>query len=310
MPVFNREELVGDAIRSIQDQTFSDWELVILDDGSTDGTLEVCRSFAAADRRIRVDANDRNLGLGETRKRLMSMGSGTYLLTHDSDDISVPERIEWSLEVLEHRPEIGLVTGICEWIDDEEKEFQLFPDILTAGGQYPQDKKQMARLLYQHCYVPITACMFRRTLGAFFPGIYRIVDDWHFLIRTAIAERIWGIPRVLVRMRRGQKHSHLWKDRAARLGEMRRLFLNIYRIYKKDPDSPIDHRLYRKTVAMWLAEESRFLPGWKGYNHALQSVLYDPLSRNVWKSIKRVHERAWKKATRQVLSFRNHASET
>src|SRR3989304_4808642 len=91
MPVFNREMLVGDAIRSTQRQTFDDWELTILDDASTDRTLEICRSFEAEDKRIRVVANEQNLGLGETRKRLMSLGTGNYIASHDSDDVSVPE---------------------------------------------------------------------------------------------------------------------------------------------------------------------------------------------------------------------------
>ena len=54
MPVFNRETLVGDAIRSIRNQTLDDWELIILDDSSTDRTLEVCRSFEAQDKRIHI----------------------------------------------------------------------------------------------------------------------------------------------------------------------------------------------------------------------------------------------------------------
>ena len=143
MTAFNREALVGEAICSIQNQTLEDWELIILDDASTDRTVEVCESFAAQDKRIRVLANEQNLGLGENRKRVMSLGTGKYIANHDSDDISVPERLAEQVEVLETRPEIGLVSGVVALVSDEGHIFGYFPKSLYEGEQYPQEKKKM-----------------------------------------------------------------------------------------------------------------------------------------------------------------------
>jgi glycosyltransferase involved in cell wall biosynthesis len=301
MSVFNRESLVGDAIRSIQQQTLEDWELIILDDGSTDRSLEICRSFEAQDSRIHVYANGKNLGLGETRKRAMTFATGKYVANHDSDDISEPYRLKHQVELLDSQPHVGLVTGIAAWLDDQDRILRYFPDILVQKKQYPQNKTEMVKLLYRSCEVPITACMFRRPLSKFFPGAYRIVDDWHFLLDVAHRELIWGIPEVLVKMRRGTTHQYLWKGRSTRAHEVRKFMRNVYENYKDDPDSPVDYWLYKKSLAPWLAEEGRNVGGWKGYLHVLQAVAFDPSNEVSWKSLWNLSERALRKARRLTL---------
>lgn len=78
LPVYNGEEFVIDAIRSIQNQTFLDWELIILDDGSSDNSLEICKKSSANDQRISVYANGANLGLAKTMNKLVRLARGKY----------------------------------------------------------------------------------------------------------------------------------------------------------------------------------------------------------------------------------------
>lgn len=301
MPVFNRDVFVCDAIQSIRNQTFQDWELIILDDASTDHTLEVCRSFANEDKRIRVYQNETNLGVGATRNRLLSFATGKYIANHDSDDISAPDRLEKEVRLLDSKPEIGLVSGVAAWTDDDGKIYRYFPNILHRGEQYPQNKKQMAKLLYLGCIVVNPACMFRREIvdqTAEPYSNYRFMDDWHFLIHLAHRTLIWGLPDVLVTMRRGKKHLHLSEFTLPAQNEALVITRTMYESYKDNPDSPINYWLYRKSIAPFLTQQGRILSGWKGYLQILQAVTCDPTHKRAWTSLWEFSGRAIQKAKR------------
>jgi glycosyltransferase involved in cell wall biosynthesis len=307
MPVFNREGMVPDAIRSIQNQTFKDWELIILDDGSYDNTLEVCRSFEKKDERIRVYSNGKNLGVGETRNRLLTYVKGEYVANHDSDDISSPQRLEKELTILKEKPEVGIVSGIAAWLDDAGLIYRQFPDLLIRGGQYPQEKSEMVKMLYMGCVVVNPACMFRKEFIQDTPepySNYRYMDDWHFLIHMAHKTRMWGIPEVLVTMRRGKKHDHLSEFTLPAQSEALQITKRMYEFYKDNPDSPINYMLYRKSIAPFLTQQGRILCGWKGYLRILQAVSCDPTHKRAWISLWEFSGRAFKKAKGMAVGNR------
>lgn len=301
MPVYNRESQVGDAIRSIQNQTFRDWELIILDDGSTDRTLQVCRSYEAEDSRIRVFANETNLGVGISRNRLLGYASGKYIAIQDSDDISLPERLEREVQWLDSNPEVGLVTGVAAMMDfDTGQTFWHNPPYLYKGEQYPQDKNAMVRLLYFSCDIPNTACMFRRSLIERMPepyGKYAVNEDWNFFIALAHQTLIQGIPEVLVRMNRSKNHTHIMSRYTWWLQEAKRFKRDLYERYKSDPNSPIDYLLFRKSIALLLLWEGQSTPGWRGCLTTARALLWNPFFADAWKSLLR---RGLRKAKRMV----------
>lgn len=94
MPAYNRADLIARAIESVQSQTMSSWELVIVDDGSTDATLEIARSYAKSDRRIKIFQNEHNLGIGKTRNHALMRSTGRFITPLDSDDWYQPPRLE------------------------------------------------------------------------------------------------------------------------------------------------------------------------------------------------------------------------
>ncbi len=93
MPVYNAEKFISESIHSIQNQTWGDWELLVVDDGSTDNTLDILQGFAAADSRIRVIVSDHN-GVASARQKGMERASGTYLMFCDADDKVEPSALE------------------------------------------------------------------------------------------------------------------------------------------------------------------------------------------------------------------------
>ena len=94
MTLYNREKFVGDAIESVLAQRFGNFELIVVDDRSTDDSVAVARSYAARDPRVKVLVNDTNLGDYPNRNRAARLASGTFIKYHDSDDIMYPHCIE------------------------------------------------------------------------------------------------------------------------------------------------------------------------------------------------------------------------
>ncbi len=290
LPVYNGAAFVEQAIRSIQSQCFRDWELVILDDGSSDSSYAVCHALAAEDARIRLERSNANLGLASAMNRLTALARGQYLAVQEQDDVSMPDRLECEVTVLGREPGIGLVSGVAEWLDDTDTAFARFPGILHRGGQYPQGTSEMVAYLYtEQCKVVNAACMFRRSVLESVPGPYdenaRMSIDWQFFIHVAHRHRIWGIPRVLVRMRRGAHHSSLTKRKELQFREARRCIRLVHGYYRGQAGSPINHRLYRRAMATQLVLEGRFYGRGKGLGRLLGALAYDPGNRAAWSSV-------------------------
>lgn len=97
MPAYNAERFIEAAIRSVMEQTFQNWELIVLDDGSRDHTRQIIETLAQQDQRIRNCPNERNMGVARTRNRGFDLCRGRYVALLDSDDIWHPEKLEKQL---------------------------------------------------------------------------------------------------------------------------------------------------------------------------------------------------------------------
>lgn len=115
IPVYNRQHYITTAVDSILAQTFEDFELLIVDDGSTDATLEVLASYQ--DPRLRIECNPRNLGIPATRNRGLELARGEYIALLDSDDISWPNRLARQVATLDRHPELVQVGSACNFMD-------------------------------------------------------------------------------------------------------------------------------------------------------------------------------------------------
>ena len=93
-PTWNCAQFIGDTIRSIQAQTYGNWELIISDDCSTDGTIKVVEPYLQADNRIKYICNDKNSGAAVTRNKALKMAKGKWIAFLDSDDLWLPKKLE------------------------------------------------------------------------------------------------------------------------------------------------------------------------------------------------------------------------
>lgn len=153
MGAYNSEATIQESIRSIQAQTYGDWEFVICDDASSDSTRAIVEDCARVDRRIRLITNEQNIGLARTLNRCADIARGEYFARQDADDISEPSRLAALVQALDENPRFALVSS---WMScfDEEGEWGLirtkpFPgrDDLVGGPPF--------------CHAP---CMMRRTM--------------------------------------------------------------------------------------------------------------------------------------------------
>ena len=115
MPVYNAEPYVGEAIRSMLGQSHTDFECIVIDDGSTDGSDAVIRGFT--DPRIRYLRNEGNKGLVFTLNRGLQEARGRYIARMDGDDISLPERLARQVAYLDEHPRVDVVATVVKLMD-------------------------------------------------------------------------------------------------------------------------------------------------------------------------------------------------
>lgn len=107
MTSYNREKYIGEAIQSVLNSSYQQWELIIVDDKSNDQTVEIAQAFSLQDNRIKVYVNERNLGDYPNRNHSASYAKGKYLKYLDADDIIYPHSLEIMVEAMENFPEAG-----------------------------------------------------------------------------------------------------------------------------------------------------------------------------------------------------------
>lgn len=121
MGVYNckNTELLRNSVESIIKQTITDWEFIICNDGSSDGTLEELRKLANLDKRIRIISYNENRGLAYALNKCIKHSKGTYIARQDDDDISKPNRLEKQVEFLDVHPEYSIVGTCADVFDDK-----------------------------------------------------------------------------------------------------------------------------------------------------------------------------------------------
>lgn len=192
-PTHNRSKggYLKNAIESVIAQTFTDWELVIVDDDSTDQTEEVVRSYTQKDKRISY-LKQVNRGCGAARNTGLRQAKGKYIAFLDDDDRWLPEKLEVQTAYLDSHPEIGFCYTRFQIFSSKGGELEatkLFPEFLAVKFEEIPDV----------FIAPSTVLMHRahfETLGGFNPN-YRVAEDFDFWLRYVQRWQIAPIDRAL-----------------------------------------------------------------------------------------------------------------
>jgi glycosyltransferase involved in cell wall biosynthesis len=182
MPAYNVEPYIGDAIRSALAQTFTDFELIVVDDGSKDGTAAVVKDMARQDARIQL-VQQVNRGLAGARNSALRASRGEFFALLDSDDLWEPEFLSEQLAILAARPDVDIVTGNgwCLGGASHGQFARPFPD--------PRPVPDLATIIGDEWSVFIMSVVRRRvytTIGSFDESM-RSNEDYDFWLRAALA---------------------------------------------------------------------------------------------------------------------------
>lgn len=191
MPVYNTEEIhLREAIESILNQTYSDFELIILNDGSTTDIKSIINSYP--DKRIKYYANDGNKGLIYTRNRLLDLATCPYIAYMDSDDISVPERLEKQVEFMDNNPDISVLGS----------QIEEFPE--TNFSVLPLTNDEIQVILLTRCCVANPSIMLRSSTIKELKICYRkeVAEDYDFWCQLIGKAKFANLPDVLLKYRR------------------------------------------------------------------------------------------------------------
>jgi len=186
MPAYNMGcRGIERAIESVIGQTWQDWELIVVDDGSTDGTGRVAEWYAARDSRIRV-RHQANLGLPAARNAGYWLARGDWIAHLDADDEWLPNKLELQMAVVQRRPEVGICYGFRETPDGR------------VGMNYPlgeADPSDVWAMVRDRCMIPCQSVIVRRSIiqvvggNSLHPDMAHMSQDWHQWLRAAAITR-------------------------------------------------------------------------------------------------------------------------
>ncbi len=211
MSAYNAEKYIGEAIDSILNQTFKDFEFIIVDDASTDKTLSVVENYK--DRRIKILRNEKNLKLAASLNKGLRISQGKYIARMDADDISHLERLEKLYDFLEQNPNVDICGTPMKLFGSED----------AVWGRNTEDKEIKAGLIWGSTMQHGTVLMRKDKIlehNLFYDESFHVGQDWKYWYDAKNYVTFSNLKQSLYFYRRGEQnitiqHSHESKDRYA-----------------------------------------------------------------------------------------------
>jgi len=200
MPVYNAEKYIAESIDSILNQTYTDFELLIINDGSTDNSVNIINSYH--DKRIRLIHNEENIKLIETLNKGIGLAKGKYICRVDADDINCLTRLETQLNFLEQNPAF---VACASWIET-------FYENSTKGGVVKYEEAHddiRVKTLYQNHFCH-PASFFRKDFivenNFYFDKRFIHSEDYYFFVKLSELGQLHNIQEALVRVRKHESN--------------------------------------------------------------------------------------------------------
>lgn len=243
IPSYNHARFLLSCFKGIQDQTFEDWEIILIDDGSKDGSVELAREFSKSEPRLQVHVNERNLGTYGTEQRALEMSDAEFVAILNSDDLWAPQKLAAQIRALEEQPDVPLAY-VLGWKIDDQGQVDKSEDV---HFDWPTEERQeiLPYLLYEN-RVLASGVLFRRQ-GLKFETSCRYSGDWVALLDRSLQSPVACVPE---RLNFWRMHDHnTFRFSAKQVLEEIRVREAIHR----EPDRWFQPRLDRKEVSRGLA---------------------------------------------------------
>ena len=208
IPVYNGHRYVAQAIESILDQTFTDFELLLIDDGSTDRSVDVLRSYS--DPRVRLVLNERNLGIPGTLNKSLGLARGKYFAVLDNDDYARPERLERQVDFLERHPDFAAVGTWGVTTDEAGNTTGVIKRLLVASEEV------QSHLLFRCCLLHPSVMAKTAVLREYgYSEEFVTCADFDLWTRVARTHRLASLPEILLHHREhAQRATNQNSDRS------------------------------------------------------------------------------------------------
>jgi hypothetical protein len=196
MTVFNGERFLREAVESILAQGFRDFDFIVIDDGSTDGSASLLDSYQKLDARLRV-YHDAHAGLIRSLNRGSKLVRGKYLARMDADDVAKPDRLARQVDVMESHPQLAALGGAVEWIDAQGRSLGIYPNPTESGDIHEH-------LLRGFCAFWHPTMLIRQEAFSWAGGYRNGVvgaEDLDLWLRLADRYQLANLPEVLLRYR-------------------------------------------------------------------------------------------------------------
>src|SRR5574337_1125077 len=192
IPVYNREKYVAAAIESILAQSFTDFELLLIDDGSTDGSAKILRSYTT-DPRVRLMCNEHNLGIPRTRNRGIDLARGEYIAMLDSDAWAYPTRLEKQVAFLDHHSDFAVVGAWATEMDAIGRSLRRVKILPVLPGEL------QSRLLFTSCHHHSSIMARTAVLQEYrYREQYAVCEDIDLFVRVARRYKLGNLPKILL----------------------------------------------------------------------------------------------------------------
>jgi glycosyltransferase involved in cell wall biosynthesis len=206
IPSYNRSHLIGETIESVLSQTFNDFELIVVDDGSTDNTREVVDRYGRSVKYI----YQRNQGRSAARNQGIKAAGGELIAFIDSDDLWLPDKLYYQVEMLANDVESGLVYTDYEFVDSRLSPLSKPPIYVS----HPLREGRILEHLLTFDFIPPSTVMVRReclnVAGLFDTGLRLGTEDWDFLLRLVKLYKVSYVKQAcaLIRVHEGNTAPH------------------------------------------------------------------------------------------------------
>jgi glycosyltransferase involved in cell wall biosynthesis len=289
VPVYNTERYIADTIDSLLKQTFIDFELIVIDDGSTDRSPAILRDLASRDARIRLTVRE-NHGIVRTRNELLEQCRGTFMAVNDSDDLSMPDRLEKQVAYMQLHPECVLLGSRVMLMDPFSS------PVAVSGHKLTHDEIEKELLSNGGGWALVqSAIMLRvdvvRRIGGYQGEEHNLAEDHDLFVRLAEVGKVANLPEPLVWYRRhhtslthtlyqAKQQKHVEVKQSILRGAYERRGLRLPETWTFDPWKPTPRDVQSRQWG-WAALKHGNVA--IARRHATDALKHSPLSLRSWK---------------------------
>lgn len=241
MPTYNVASFIEEAIKSILDQTYKDFDFLILDDGSSDNTIEIIKRYQKVDGRIKLFQNEKNEGIIESRNKLFELSDHDYIALMDSDDIAHPQRFQKQLDFLLLNPEYLLVASDIEILPYNN---------LKRYSEY--NGKIREEMIFLNI-INNPSSMFHSSIvknyQVSYDPVYRGSSDYKFWIDAMQHSNFYIIPEVLLQYRRHGMQESTFKRERQKKNHIKVTYLQLIQLIPEIPEEIVEKILFPQFIS-------------------------------------------------------------